>query len=378
MPRSCTKGRDVTETPILQFGTSRFLQAHADLFISEALRTGQALGRITVVQSSGDAGRAGRLAALAAPAGFEVRIRGLQEGRRIDESLRVTSVARALSTATDWPEICRIAVEEARIILSNTADAGYVALPADGGAVFDQAMSYPAKLMHLLLARYRAGAGAVQVMPMELIADNGLVLRERVLALAASQPAGFRDHLRGEVIWVNSLVDRIVSQPLEPAGAVAEPYALWAIEAQPGLLAPCVHPAVQVVPDLEPYEALKLYILNLGHTTLAQDYLADPAAYPALVREVMADPARRARLEALYEDEVLPGFAAAGMADAARVYVATTLERFANPFLDHRIAEIAQNHRQKITRRIVAFLDWAVRHGDTGAKPRLRAIAATL
>ena len=49
-------------TPILQFGTSRFLQAHVDLFLSE----GEAvLGPVTVVQSSGDAGRAGRLAALA-------------------------------------------------------------------------------------------------------------------------------------------------------------------------------------------------------------------------------------------------------------------------------------------------------------------------
>ena len=28
--------------PILQFGTSRFLQAHADLFISEALQAGRA------------------------------------------------------------------------------------------------------------------------------------------------------------------------------------------------------------------------------------------------------------------------------------------------------------------------------------------------
>ena len=44
-------------TPILQFGTSRFLQAHADLFISEALARGEALGPVTVVQSSGDAGK---------------------------------------------------------------------------------------------------------------------------------------------------------------------------------------------------------------------------------------------------------------------------------------------------------------------------------
>ena len=38
--------------PILQFGTSRFLQAHVDLFVSEALESGDALGGITVVQST--------------------------------------------------------------------------------------------------------------------------------------------------------------------------------------------------------------------------------------------------------------------------------------------------------------------------------------
>ena len=44
----------MTVTPILQFGTSRFLQAHADLFISQAMTQGSALGPVTVVQSSGD------------------------------------------------------------------------------------------------------------------------------------------------------------------------------------------------------------------------------------------------------------------------------------------------------------------------------------
>ncbi|MDP2013488.1 MAG: mannitol dehydrogenase family protein, partial [Actinomycetota bacterium] len=106
------------QTPILQFGTSRFLQAHADLFLSEALAAGQALGRVTVVQSSGAPERAGRLAALAAPEGFVVRVQGVASGRNVQGETRVTSIHRALSTAVDWPEIRRIAVEEAEIILS--------------------------------------------------------------------------------------------------------------------------------------------------------------------------------------------------------------------------------------------------------------------
>jgi tagaturonate reductase len=78
------------KTPVIQFGTSRFLQAHADLFLSEGVPT----MAVTVVQTSGDPARAGRLAALAAPDGYPVRVRGRQDGRVIDETRQVTSVKR--------------------------------------------------------------------------------------------------------------------------------------------------------------------------------------------------------------------------------------------------------------------------------------------
>lgn len=355
-------------TPILQFGTSRFLQAHADLFLSEALAQGRALGPVTVVQSSGDAGRRGRLAALAAQDGFAVRVQGLEDGQTVSFETRVTSIRRALTTAEDWPEICRIAAEEAEIILSNTSESGWTVQPADSGPEFDQAMSYPAKLTQLLRARFRAGGRPVQVMPTELIARNGETLRARVLTLAAPLEPGLADWIGREVRFVNSLVDRIVSAPLEPAGAVAEPYALWAIEDCPGLVLPCRHPAVQVVADLDRIEKLKLHILNLGHTWLVADWQARGGA-ETFVRELMADPAIRARLLALYTHEVLPGFAARGFAEAP-AYVAATLDRFANPFLDHRLSDIAQNHAEKVSRRIGAFLHWS---GSDG--PQLQALA---
>jgi tagaturonate reductase len=344
-------------TPILQFGTSRFLQAHADLFLSEALARGQAIGGVTVVQSSGDAGRRTRLAALAAPSGFPVQMRGIDNGQTVDHEVRVTSVLHALATETDWPEICRIAVEDAEIILSNTSEAGWAAQPADGGRAFDQAMSYPAKLTQLLLARFRAGGRPLQVMPTELVNRNGDVLRSRVLALAQALDPAFVDWILRDVRFVSSLVDRIVSAPLEPAGAVAEPYALWAIEDCAGLICPCLHPAVQVVADLDRIEKLKLHILNLGHTWLVADWMARDGS-ETFVRELMADQDVRGRLEALYAQEVLPGFAARGIAEAP-AYVASTLDRFANPYLDHRLSDIAQNHAEKVRRRIGAFLDWS-------------------
>ena len=38
--------------PIIQFGASRFLQAHVDLFVSQALAKGDAMGRIVAVQTT--------------------------------------------------------------------------------------------------------------------------------------------------------------------------------------------------------------------------------------------------------------------------------------------------------------------------------------
>ncbi|QYZ69359.1 mannitol dehydrogenase family protein [Neotabrizicola shimadae] len=358
------------KTPILQFGTSRFLQAHADLFLSEG-RASQ--GPVTVVQSSGDAGRSSRLAALAGPQGFAVRIQGLERGQPVTREQRVTSVVRALNSATDWTEICRIGAEEARIILSNTSEKGFVPQPADAAPAFDQAMSYPAKLTHLLLARFRAGGAPVQVMPTELVARNGEVLRDRVMELSRPLDMAFADWVAGQVIFANSLVDRIVSAPLEPAGALAEPYALWAIEARPGLIAPVLHPAVQIVDDLGPIERRKLYILNLGHTWMVARWAGRSDI--SLVREVMADPAWRSELAALYRDEVLPVFAAAEDGTAA-AYVDQTMDRFANPYLDHRLSDIAQNHAEKLQRRVAAFLAWAETLGLAGRQPRLAALLA--
>jgi len=352
-------------TPILQFGTSRFLQAHADLFFSEAAPPRS----VTVVQSSGDPARAGRLAALAAPEGYPVLIRGLRDGQPFEAETRVTSVRRTLSTATDWPELARVFCDEAEIVISNTGDAGYQPRPADLDAEPAQAMSFPAKLAHLLGARFRAGGRRLQIMPMELVPENGRVLKARVLEILranGSDPA-IADWVAG-LPFVNSLVDRIVSEPLEPAGAVAEPYALWAVEAGDGVALPCGHPAVRMVPDLEEIERLKLHVLNLGHTALVDFWREGGARDGALVRELMGDP-EGAALLALYDAEVIPGFARKGREAEARAYLATTLDRFRNPFLDHRIADIAQNHAQKAERRIAPFLDWA-----GGPAPRLQAI----
>ncbi|MEM5501670.1 mannitol dehydrogenase family protein [Ahrensia kielensis] len=359
-------------TPILQFGTSRFLQAHIDLFVSQAMDRGQVVGPITIVQSSGDSARAKRLEGLVGA--YPVRVEGLIEGRKVQETITVRSIVRALTTATDWPEIARIFVEEVSIVLSNTGDKGFAPQPCDMDAAFDQAMSYPAKLTQLLRLRFEANGKPIQIMPMELIVENGAVLKKRVLEIAQNDSADFKRYLDEDVVWVNSLVDRIVSEPLEPAGAVAEPYALWAIEDQPKLQLPCEHESIKTVASLDEIEALKLFVLNLGHSFFADRWLARKGSADVVMRQLMEDENELAALKKVYSEEVRPAFVVAGLKDEFDAYVRVTLDRFANPFLDHKIADIAQNHQQKVERRIKAMLDWAIAKGDQSDKPILQEI----
>ena len=369
---------------IVQLGTSRFLQAHVDLFVHEAREEGQAVGPITVVQVSGSPERAGRVAAFGRPEGFPVVIRGLEAGRPVERTVTVRSVDRGLSAERDWEELADLVATRAEAVVSNTGDAGYAVAARDrtpdllaGGAA---PASFPGKLLALLWRRWREGGRPLVLFPCELISGNGGVLRDTVLALArdAQAPADFAAWLGRDLVWADTLVDRIVSAPIEPVGAVAEPYALWAIARRPGLAGPpCRHPAIVMADDLEPYERLKLHILNLGHTVLADLWMSEARDAGETVRAMLADPDVRERLETVYRREVVPGFAARGLGEEAAAYVAATLERLLNPFLDHRVADIAQNHTIKVERRIVAFLAWtAGAGGGAPAAPTLEAIIA--
>ena len=371
--------------PILQFGTSRFLQAHADLFISQAMDAGDALGGITVVQTTASAQSSARTEALARGEGYEVHVRGLQDGATVDEVHRCRSVKAALQATRQWGVVRdEVASGAVQVILSNTGDSGWLLDPGDSPSALaagaSAPASFPAKLLVLLHDHWLAWHGrALSVMPCELVSRNGDALRDIVLGLAKEWqlPADFVEHLRHEVVWANSLVDRIVSQPLHPVGAVAEPYALWAIERQEGLVLPCRHPAIVLTDDLTRFERLKLHLLNLGHTWLAQLWLraGEPTGFTVL--QAMDDPAMRFELEAVWADEVLPVFDDWGLGDEARQYLGVLRDRLLNPFLAHRLSDIAQNHAQKKERRFGPVLAHAKAHLPRLSQTRLRAALDT-
>lgn len=365
--------------PILQFGTSRFLLAHVALFVSQAMERGDAIGGIGIVQTTGHAASRARIAALSRKGGYPVRIRGREHGRIIDKLVVCDAIGAAWSADKDWAAIRRAAVEDVRVIVSNTGDAGYrldehdsVELLTDDRAV---PRSFPAKLLALLYSRWRERAqDGVSIFPCELVANNGDTLRDIVLGLATqwSLSDSFVDYLRNRCIWANSLVDRIVSEPIDPVGAVAEPYALWAIERRAGMTLPCTHEDIVLTDDLPSHERLKLFFLNLGHSWLAEQWLAEQRSLSETVLDAMTDSRTRAEVEAVWQEEVLPVFDALGMRVRAEQYLAGVRERFCNPYLDHRLADIAQNHIAKVKRRVLPLIELANTFPAQIEQPRLR------
>jgi tagaturonate reductase len=139
------------------------------------------------------------------------------------------------------------------------------------------------------------------------------------------------------------------------------------------MVLPCEHEAIVVTDDLPRYERLKLLLLNLGHTYLAERWQADRRPADENTLHAMRDPVLRAELEAVWRDEVLPVFDALGEADSARAYLDDVRERFENPFLDHRLADIARNHAEKKERRLRPVIDLAQELGLRIDQPRLKA-----
>lgn len=370
----------MTDQPsILQFGTSRFLLGHVDFFISEALAKGDAIGTVAIVQTTTNPESARRIEALNSGEGYPVIIRGLTNGEAIDETHQARSVSVAYSAHTNWKAIRALATQ-VQVILSNTGDKGFELDASDDVSLLSETdrlpKSFPAKLLVLLHHRWQLNPEApLSIFPCELISRNGDKLHSIVLDLAEhwSLPKAFTQWIESKCVFANSLVDRIVSEPIDPVGAIAEPYAIWAIEQTDGLTLPCTHPDIVVTDDLASYERLKLYLLNLGHTFIAEQWLNGNRPKDEIVLEAMLDETIRNELEALWREEVLPVFAADGLGEQAEAYVNTVRERFLNPFLKHRIADIASNHAEKKQRRFAPVIARAKELGLDLTQHRLKA-----
>ena len=349
---------------ILQFGAGNFLRAFVDLFVSE---TG--FDEIFVVQSTGR----DRADALNRAAGrYHVTVQGIADGVLVDRTIGVNSVRRALYAETEWAEVETVAATpELRWIVSNTTEAGF-ALDHRDAVPKRVPSSFPAKLLSVLLRRYESGLAGVMILPCELIEENGARLLDLVLSQAVRwevAPAAVQ-WMREDCRWVNSLVDRIVPGPpknhplaeIDPLLLSAEPFALWAIESVDPF--PLRHPAILTATDIRPFALRKIRILNGLHSALVCRAL--PLGI-ATVRDAMENPSVAGWLEDLLLDEIVPVLE--DRVEDPAGFGRTVLDRFRNPFLEHKLSSIALNHESKVNVRLRPTV--AEYRAKFGREPRL-------
>lgn len=340
---------------ILQFGSGRFLRAFADALIDQANQQGQAIGRVVIVQSTGGE-RAGALTQLGGK--YHVVVRGLEDGQVVDRVEVVSSVSRALVAGTQWDEVRALACSpDLRFVLSNTTEAGYT-LDASDSPTATPPKSFPAKLLVLLHERFQKQLPPLTIIPCELMEGNAAILRQCLTTMAEQwgYSAAFCTWLTEECVWLHTLVDRIVSgtpkdHPLlatDPMLIVAEPFIFWALEDHPKAYPFVNHPAVVRCADVKPYFLRKVRILNAAHTALL--IRAKPRGF-AIVRDAVNDPELGAWLERLLVEEIVPTIDS--RVDQALLFAKQTLERFRNPFLDHKLSDIALHHASKVQIRLV-------------------------
>lgn len=355
---------------ILQFGTGRFLRAFVDRFVHEANVGGQNIGSVVIVQSTGT-DVADQLNASRGI--YHIAVRGLEDGHEVRRD-EVASVSRALAASREWDEVLKVATSpELTYIVSNTTEKGYDLVDSDRADTRIPA-SFPAKLLGVLRSRFEAGLPPLTLIPCELRDNQADELRDIVLNLAGTWklPAPFIDYMGSQCVWLNTLVDRIVVEgpkdhPLtgkDPLMVMAEPFAFFALQSKPGAGPFVHHPAIVRTPDVRPYFLRKVRILNAAHTALVTRARQRPHQ---TVIEAMRDPELAGWLERLLLDEIVP--AVRDQVDGAELFAQQTLERFRNPFLAHKIADILKNHDMKVAIRLAPSRDDFRR--KFGREPRL-------
>ena len=354
---------------VLQFGEGNFLRGFADYFIDVMNERVNFQSKVVVVPPA-SAGKTGRINGQEGL--YQLCLRGRLDGAAVDQRRVISCISRAVDVYEAYEAFLETARNpDMRLIISNTTEAGIVYDPSCTPEDRPPA-SFPAKLTRLLWERYQAGLPGYLILPCELIADNGAVLRDYVLRHARDWALGegFLRWLEEENTFCSTLVDRIVTgYPQEQADAmnrafgledrlldVAEPFGLWVIEGPEELAeqfpAPQAGLPVKFVPDHHPYKEQKVRILNGGHTAMvAAAYLAGHD----IVRDSMADPAVRAYLEGALFEEIIPTLSLPR--EDCEAFARAVEERFDNPYIDHRLLDIALNSVSKWRARVLPSVE---------------------
>ncbi len=367
---------------LMQFGEGNFLRAFVDYMIDVAnekcgLDCGVAIVK-PIDRGSLEAFRAQDCV-------YTLILRGKAGGETINESRVIKSVAEVMDAREDYAHVCETAcLDTLRFVVSNTTEAGIVYDENDEFGA-EPPRSYPGKLTKLLYLRWKHFGGAPEkgliILPVELIDNNGAKLRECVLKLAEKWglEQEFIVWAKESNVFCSTLVDRIVTgypgaeaeELCDRLGYtdrlldVGEPFALWVIASdRPELVRerlPLDRAGLPVVftDNVKPYRERKVRVLNGAHTSMVLGaYLAGFDT----VGECMADPMMRAYIDRAVFGEIVPEVPLPR--DEVEAFARSVTERFENPFLRHRLLDIALNSVSKWRARVLpSLLDSFERNG---------------
>jgi len=291
------------------------------------------------------------------------------------KALRITSLSKAIAASRDIAPVLDALTDPAIGIVTITVTEKAYGIDRVSGAVqaehpavkHDLANSTtPTGLLGILVAglkrRKQAGIRPFTIVSCDNLPSNGVLLRNGVIDFATRVDPALAGWIEENVSFPSTMVDRITPAATvrtfedakiltgldDPAAIETEPFSQWVIEDD----FPDGRPAWEeagaiLVHDVEPYELMKLRMLNGSHSLIA--YLGQVGDY-RYVRDAMANEAF-SQLVAQHMKN-----AAATMAPLAGIdfsdYGGELVERFRNPEIAHETRQIAMDGTEKLPQRI--------------------------
>jgi mannitol 2-dehydrogenase len=260
-------------------------------------------------------------------------------------------------------------------------DAGDPSIQADlaEGAVPTTAFGF---IVEALRRRRAAGVEPFTVMSCDNIQGNGEVAHKMIGAFARLKDAELAAWFEQNVTFPNSMVDRITpvttdadrAELAEQFGVedawpvVCEPFTQWALEDRfPAGRPPYDHAGVQLVPDVTPYELMKLRLLNASHQALC--YLGYLAGY-RYAHEVCQDELFTDFLLAYMDDEGTPTLEPVPGVDLD-AYKHQLIERFANPEIRDTLARLCAESSDRIPKWLVPVIRIQLANGGPVSRSAL-------
>jgi fructuronate reductase len=288
----------------------------------------------------------------------------------------VAIIRKALAAARDRETlIAALAAQQTHVVTLTVTEKGYCldstgALDTSHADIvhdIDNPTSPDSTIGWLALGlrrRHAAGGPPLTVLSCDNLKDNGSRLEAAVSAYLERTAPEMRSWIEKSVRFPRTVVDCIVPASSEASRARTvqalglideacvqrEPFSQWVIEdCFAGPRPAWERGGAQLVDDVAASGRLKLHVLNTCHSALA--YLGLPRGHQ-YVREAMADEDLSQFLAELVSREIAPALHPLTVKD----YWQSVRNRFANPHIDHRLAQIAQDGAQKLAERVFPLM----------------------